>query len=141
MNKKICLVTGANSGIGKELALTLALSGAHVIMVCRNEEKGKKALQEIKSQSGSNAIDLLIADLSSQKDIRLLDKIIKFFFISPKEAAEFPSHLALAPEMEKVTGKYFVKGKPVSASAICYDPIFAKKVWDVSHKLVKLNLS
>src|SRR3990167_6157395 len=76
MTEKICLVTGANSGIGKEIALSLATAGVHVIMVCRNAIKGKAALEEIEAKSGSNAIDLLIADLSSQTDIRLLAKTI-----------------------------------------------------------------
>lgn len=75
--REICLVTGANSGIGKEIAKGLALSGAHVIMVCRDIKKGTTALEEIKTLSGSNAIDLLIADLSSQADLRLLAKTIE----------------------------------------------------------------
>lgn len=76
MTKKICLVTGASSGIGKEVCVALAQSGIHVIMVCRNATKGQIALEEIKTHSRSTSIDLLIADLSSQKDIRLLAKII-----------------------------------------------------------------
>lgn len=76
MAKKICLVTGASSGIGKEIALALAKTGAHVIMVCRNTDKGNCALKDIKQQSGSTSIDLLTADLSSQSEIRLLSKMI-----------------------------------------------------------------
>lgn len=70
--KKICLVTGASSGIGKEIALGLAKSDFHVVMVCRNVEKGKSALEDIKKLSGSNSLDLLIADLSSQSEVRAL---------------------------------------------------------------------
>ena len=76
MIQKVCLVTGANSGIGKEITLALAKSGAHVIMVCRNEQKAKVVLQEIKEKSSSNAIDLLIADLSSQVQVRALTNVI-----------------------------------------------------------------
>jgi NAD(P)-dependent dehydrogenase (short-subunit alcohol dehydrogenase family) len=74
--KKIGLVTGANSGIGKEIALGLAKAGVHVIMVCRNLAKGERAREEIKALSGSSAIDLFIADLSSQAEIRALAKNI-----------------------------------------------------------------
>ncbi|MBA3537152.1 MAG: SDR family oxidoreductase [Tatlockia sp.] len=69
-------MTGANSGIGKEIALGLAKSGARVIMVCRNLKKGKKAVEEIRAASHSNSVELLIADLSSQKDVQLLAKQI-----------------------------------------------------------------
>jgi retinol dehydrogenase-12 len=53
MSGKICIVTGANSGIGKETALGLAQMGARVVMACRNAEKGKAALEEIRRESGS----------------------------------------------------------------------------------------
>lgn len=75
-SQKIALVTGANSGLGKEIALGLAQSGAHVIMVCRHLERGQAALDDIKAASSSKSIDLLIADLSSQADVRALAKII-----------------------------------------------------------------
>lgn len=73
-SNKICLVTGANSGIGKEVALGLAKAGAQVIMVCRNETKGKTALDDVKIKSGSDKVNLLIADLSSIQSIRNLAK-------------------------------------------------------------------
>ena len=278
-DQKICLVTGANSGIGKEIALELALSGAHVIMVCRDFARGSTAFEEIKALSGSKSIDLLIADLSSQADIHLLvkaiydrypalhilinnaglvlskkilsvdgiemtlatnylgpfllnnllidlltksqpsriinvssaihklakldlsdlqydkrkyqfmkayaqskllmnimtfelsrrltgtgitvncvhpgavktslgsssakssimkfiDKGIKFFFISPQQAAKTLVVLALSPEVENITGEYFVKGKTVPSSSITRDPVLATTVWEISDKLV-----
>lgn len=72
MSGKICIVTGANSGIGKETALGLAQMGARVVMVCRNAEKGKGALEEIRRESGCSQVDLLIADMSSQASVRAL---------------------------------------------------------------------
>jgi retinol dehydrogenase 14 len=72
MDGKTCIVTGANSGIGKETALGLAQLGAHVVMVCRNREKGQVALEEIRRESGSLRVDLLIADMSSQASVRAL---------------------------------------------------------------------
>ncbi len=69
MQGKICVVTGANSGIGKATALGLAQMGATVIMVCRDRYKGEEAQSEIKTKSGNNAVELLLADLSSQQSI------------------------------------------------------------------------
>jgi NAD(P)-dependent dehydrogenase (short-subunit alcohol dehydrogenase family) len=77
MSGKMCIVTGANSGIGKETALGLAQMGARVVMVCRNAEKGKAALEEIRRESGSSQVDLLIADMSSQASVRALAEQIR----------------------------------------------------------------
>ena len=277
-NQKICLVTGANSGIGKEIAIGLAKADAHVIIVCRNLEKGQTALEEIKTLSGSHSIDLLIADLSAQTDIHLLaktiyerysrldilinnaglvlskktlstdgiemtlatnylgpflltrllldllekskpsriinissaihkwakmdltdlqyenrkyqfmkayaqskllmnimtielarrleeknitvncihpgavkthlgsdgthplllkfiDRIIKFFFITPKHAAKPILDLAISSKWENITGKYVVKGKLTQSSAMTYDPLLTKKAWEISESL------
>jgi NAD(P)-dependent dehydrogenase (short-subunit alcohol dehydrogenase family) len=68
MKGKICIVTGSNSGIGKETALGLAKMGAHVVMVVRNQERGEKARLEIAKQAGNN-IDLMMCDLSSMDSI------------------------------------------------------------------------
>ena len=72
MAGKICMVTGANSGIGKVTALELAKQGAAVTIVCRSREKGDAALREIREMTGSPSLELLVADLSSQADIRRL---------------------------------------------------------------------
>jgi len=77
MSGKTCIVTGANSGIGKETALGLAQMGARVVMVCRNAEKGNAALEEIRRESGSSQVDLLIADMSSQASVRALAEQIR----------------------------------------------------------------
>ena len=74
---KICMITGANSGIGKVTALELAKMGATLIMVVRNLQRGEEALKEIKKTSGNESIELMIADLSSQKSIRYLVKEFK----------------------------------------------------------------
>ena len=69
MNGKICMITGANSGIGKATAIDLAKLNATVIMVCRNNERGEEAQKEIIEQTGNKSVDLLICDLSSQDAI------------------------------------------------------------------------
>jgi NAD(P)-dependent dehydrogenase (short-subunit alcohol dehydrogenase family) len=72
MQGKICMVTGANSGIGKATALALAQMGATVVMVCRDRARGEEARSEIITKSRNTAVDLLQADLSSQQSIRQL---------------------------------------------------------------------
>ncbi|MFL5589596.1 MAG: SDR family oxidoreductase [Ktedonobacteraceae bacterium] len=72
MHGKICMVTGANSGIGKATALALAQMGATVVMVCRDRARGEEARREITTKSRNTAVDLLLADLSSQQSIRQL---------------------------------------------------------------------
>lgn len=72
MKGKTCLVTGANSGIGKYTAIGLAELGAKVVMVSRDEERGRLAREEIISVTGNDSVDLLIADLSSNRSIRHL---------------------------------------------------------------------
>ena len=70
MKDKVCIVTGSNSGIGKETTLALAEMGATVVMVVRNKELGEAARAEIIAETGSNTIDLMICDLSSMNTIR-----------------------------------------------------------------------
>ena len=77
MKDKICVITGANSGIGKETAIALANKGSHIVMICRNQEKGEMARQEIIKSTGNQNIDLLMADLSSLADIRQLAEKLK----------------------------------------------------------------
>ncbi|WP_307410935.1 SDR family oxidoreductase [Neobacillus ginsengisoli] len=69
---KVCLVTGASQGIGKATAIALAKMKATVIMVSFDQGRGEAALKEIKSMSGNENIELLLADLSSRQSIRQL---------------------------------------------------------------------
>lgn len=61
----LCLVTGANTGIGFEIARGLARSGARVVLACRDPIKGEAARKKI-----ADDVDLLIVDLASQRSIR-----------------------------------------------------------------------
>ena len=72
MRGKIAMVTGASSGMGKEIALALAGKGANVVMVCRDPGRGEAARADVQQKSGNSAVELLIADLSSQQSIRNL---------------------------------------------------------------------
>lgn len=77
MGGKICLITGSTSGIGKVTALELAKLGATVVMVSRDRGRGEAARSELAARSGNGAIDLLIADLSSQAAIHQLAQEFK----------------------------------------------------------------
>jgi NAD(P)-dependent dehydrogenase (short-subunit alcohol dehydrogenase family) len=70
LENKVCIVTGSNSGIGKETALGLAQKNANVVMVVRSSERGKTAREEIISKSHNNKVDLMICDLSSMESTR-----------------------------------------------------------------------
>lgn len=70
MNGKICIVTGANTGIGMATAEGLAKQGAHVIMACRDLDRSKPVQDQIKKASGSDTVDLLQLDLGSQDSTR-----------------------------------------------------------------------
>ncbi len=69
---RTCLVTGANRGIGLATAQGLAALGARVIVVARDPAAGEAAIIGIRRATGNDAVDLLIADLSSQAAIRTL---------------------------------------------------------------------
>lgn len=83
LNDSVCLVTGANSGIGKETAKGLVRLGAHVIMVCRNPERGRDAQAEIQAvaqkaqPSQADATDLRIADLGVQEEVYHLGETLR----------------------------------------------------------------
>lgn len=72
MKGKVCMITGANSGIGKIMALDLAKMGANVVMVCRSRERGESAQRDIINQSGNESVELMVADLSLMQSVRKL---------------------------------------------------------------------
>jgi NAD(P)-dependent dehydrogenase (short-subunit alcohol dehydrogenase family) len=72
MSEKVCLITGATSGIGKATAMELVKMGASVVMVGRDRGRGEAALAEIKEKSANASVDLMLADLSSQQEIHRL---------------------------------------------------------------------
>ncbi len=70
MAGKVCVVTGANRGIGKATALGLARAGARVVMVCRDDRSAAKASAEIDATVGRAATEVVLADLASQQSTR-----------------------------------------------------------------------
>ena len=72
MQGRICLITGGTNGIGKNTAQELARMGATVVIVGRDARKTSRVVEEIRVASGNNTVDSLLADLSSQQDVRRL---------------------------------------------------------------------
>ncbi len=72
MEGKQVFVTGANSGIGLATSMALASRGFAVNLVCRDPERGRSAEKAIANVATGPPPALLIADLSSQREIRLL---------------------------------------------------------------------
>ena len=279
MKGKTVLITGANTGIGRATALALAGMGATIVMLCRSRQRGQKAMEEIKEESGNPDIDLLVADLSLQADVRraaaefaarysrlhvlinnagvilpnrvvtgdglestlavnylapflltnlLLDRLkasapariinvasgiqraLDFADLqgekrygglraygesktalilhtyelarrlagtgvtanclhpgdirtdifrhytglfklilsisgplmrSPEKGAQTPVYLASSPKVQNVTGRYFVNRRPVKSSASTYDESAARRLWDISAELTKLEIN
>ena len=74
---KTIIVTGSNSGIGKEAALNLAKLGHLILMLCRDSEKSEQVQKEIVTQSGNENVVLIPVDLSDPLSIRTAVEKIK----------------------------------------------------------------
>ncbi len=72
MEDKTCLITGGSDGIGYAAALELARMGATVVIAGRNAEKTEAAAASIRREAGNPSVSFLLADLSSQREVRRL---------------------------------------------------------------------
>jgi len=69
---KYCVVTGASSGIGLETARALAMAGVHVVMACRDVEKGLKCVEEMNLTTTPNQnLAVMELKLESFQSIRM----------------------------------------------------------------------
>ncbi|MFX0095847.1 MAG: SDR family NAD(P)-dependent oxidoreductase [Candidatus Hodarchaeota archaeon] len=76
MEKKLCIVTGANRGIGRAIAEDIARQEHQVVLVCRNEDSGKAVLNKLRTSYGNSTTELVIGDLSSIAKTKALAKIL-----------------------------------------------------------------
>ncbi|KAL7570367.1 hypothetical protein ACA910_017206 [Epithemia clementina (nom. ined.)] len=70
LSGKVVVVTGANSGIGKEVATYCAAKGAKLYMLCRNQERAEAARTEITEKTGSKTVDVVLVDVSELDQVR-----------------------------------------------------------------------
>ncbi|MDX1649801.1 MAG: SDR family NAD(P)-dependent oxidoreductase [Myxococcota bacterium] len=70
MRGRTCMVTGATNGIGRAAAFALARRGATLVLVARSRERGEATLAALREETGAEDPLLLVADLSSQAEIR-----------------------------------------------------------------------
>ena len=70
--KRICLITGATSGIGKAAATLLAAQGYEMILTGRNPRKVESITREIREQTGSSSVYGLVADFANLQQVRQL---------------------------------------------------------------------
>ena len=64
------LITGANTGIGRETARALAARGARLHLACRSQDAGRRTIEEITAQTGNRELELLSLDLSDLDSVR-----------------------------------------------------------------------
>ena len=69
---KVCIVTGATSGIGEEIAIGLARAGGKVAIVARSRERADATAARVRAAVPGASVDVLLADLASQESIRKL---------------------------------------------------------------------
>jgi NAD(P)-dependent dehydrogenase (short-subunit alcohol dehydrogenase family) len=91
---KTCLVTGANSGLGKATSVQLARRGGHIVMACRSGHP--EAVEQVKGESGSDAVEMAYIDLADTGSILSFCKEMrargKLFDIAVLNAGVVPSH-------------------------------------------------
>lgn len=76
MDGKVCVVTGATSGVGYQAVKRLAQGGAHIVMVCRNTHKAAAVREELQRQYPV-AVDVIQADFSRFSDVRKAAETIR----------------------------------------------------------------
>ena len=77
MEKLICMVTGATDGIGKAVAKAIAQRGDTLLIVGRDIDKTETVLKEIVDYSSNTDVDYFITDLSSQKQVSTLSRLVQ----------------------------------------------------------------
>ena len=112
MNNKTIIITGSNSGIGLRAAVGLAQQGHTVVLMCRNRQRGEGAREQIRTQTGSNNVDLILVDMASQHSVR-------------NAAAEFLSHHTRLDVIINNAANFDISLKNVERTVDSMETIFA----------------
>jgi NAD(P)-dependent dehydrogenase (short-subunit alcohol dehydrogenase family) len=70
LSRRACIVTGANTGLGFEVARRFAALGADTTLLCRREERGEEAVLRIRRESPSASVQLAVCDLASLESVK-----------------------------------------------------------------------
>lgn len=70
MHGRVCVITGATSGIGRATAAALARRGATVVLVCRDPRRAASTREAIRRESSNDAVSVVLADLASLAEVR-----------------------------------------------------------------------
>nr|CAD7200781.1 unnamed protein product [Timema douglasi] len=105
---KVVIVTGANTGVGKETVRELAARGAHVILACRDMDKCEKAREEIVLETKNKYLYCRECDLASQSSIRnFVKRFGKVLVCNLKASA--PSRIINVSSVAHMRGKINTK--------------------------------
>ena len=77
LDGRVVVITGANSGLGKEVATYSASKGAKVYMLCRSKGKAESAKEEIIKATGNDKVEVVLVDVSELDQIRSAAKEIQ----------------------------------------------------------------
>src|SRR6266508_2568552 len=164
LHGRVCLVTGATSGIGRVTAEELAGMGATTLLVARDAERGERARRQIAATTGNQRLHVLLADLAAQAQVRrlaeqvrdradrlhvivnngglvlyrVLTPLARPFMKGPGQGADTVVWLASSPEVEGVNGRYFTRRRAIRSSKRSYDQDAARRLWEVSERLTGL---